>query len=96
MESHRANLASQLLATRNRVTAIPTGLKSQSQDQLLLNPTTTLKCTKGLSDRPQDGELRRAKQNKILHTIYIVKQICIYSSRIFLILANFKIKKAIF
>lgn len=96
MESHRANLASQLLATRNRVTAIPTGLKSQSQDQLLLNPTRTLKCTKGLSDRPQDGELRRAKQNKILHTIYIAKQICIYSSRIFLILANFKIKKAIF
>lgn len=73
MESHRANLAGQLLAARNRATAKPTGLKSQ--DQLLLNPRRTLKCTKGLFDRPQDGELRRAKQNKTLHTIYIVKQV---------------------
>lgn len=80
MESHRANLASQLLAPRNRATAIPTGLKSH---QFLLNPRRTLKCTKGLFDRSQDGELRRAKQNKTLHTIYKVKQICIYSSRIF-------------
>lgn len=80
MESHRANLASQLLATRNRATAIPTGFKSQ--DQLLLNPRGIHVHQRTLY-RPQDGELRRAKQNKTLHTIYTVKQVCVYSSRIF-------------